>query len=591
MTNHFHSHMLIRIAITLTLLWALVSNPSVAGICDISGGSGIGGTGTPMLGIGGTGQIVHGSGSGIGGTGQVARGTGIGGTGARARKAGIGGTGQIARGSGIGGTGQAVEHNGLVVGTITGFGSICVNGIEIHYKSDTPLQLNGQTVNPDSSLAIGQVIAVGVSGMGKEVTANEMHILHAATGPVSTIDFIKGELEVLGQKVHFNINSASSSELNNLQSGDFVEVSGLRDHSGNIVASRIDTIENQQRASLRGPVTSISNNSFTIQGIKVDVKPSGLSIGENVHISGQLDNNRFRADSININQQKIPPIDMGGLISIEGYLDSNSVTSVEVAGRVVAIPSELQSEVRQISAHERIIVTGHLIEDNIIQMEQILIDISTEIREDPMPSLEHDSHKDDEHDERREKESTVEHFDVDKNHQDLEQAESKDRDKQEFEVPEISEFEDHETPEHEASEVPEFEVPETSEHEVPEFEAPEAPEHETPEVPEFEVPEVPEYEAPEVPEFEVPEIPEYETPEVPEFEVPEIPEYEAPEVPEFEVPEIPEYEAPEVPEFEVPEIPEYEAPEMPEYEAPELPEYEAPEVPEFEVPEFEDPEH
>ena len=65
---------------------------------------------------------------GFGGTGSVAD-RGIGGTGQMADR-GFGGTGQVAD-RGLGGTG--------IVGTITGFASVCVNGVEVAFDATAPV--------------------------------------------------------------------------------------------------------------------------------------------------------------------------------------------------------------------------------------------------------------------------------------------------------------------------------------------------------------------------------------------------------------------------------------------------------------------
>ena len=54
---------------------------------------------------------------------------------------GLGGTGMLASsgdsgGNGLGGTG--------IVGEITGFGSVFVNGIEVEYNAKTPFSINGK---------------------------------------------------------------------------------------------------------------------------------------------------------------------------------------------------------------------------------------------------------------------------------------------------------------------------------------------------------------------------------------------------------------------------------------------------------------
>ena len=98
-----------RLLIALTLLvGALTPTPSVAGNCDDGG--------RPYPDEGG-----------------------IGGTGARPsspEEGGIGGTATRPSApddeGGIGGTGIAVQGDTGIIGTITGFGSICVGGVEIH---------------------------------------------------------------------------------------------------------------------------------------------------------------------------------------------------------------------------------------------------------------------------------------------------------------------------------------------------------------------------------------------------------------------------------------------------------------------------
>ena len=100
-------------------------------------------------GIGGTGAVAgtpSGQDRGIGGTGAVAaaQDRGIGGTGAVA-EADNGKTGGQDRG--IGGTG--------IVGVVTGFASICVNGLEVLYDDSLPVALEDGWARPDA-LRVGQ---------------------------------------------------------------------------------------------------------------------------------------------------------------------------------------------------------------------------------------------------------------------------------------------------------------------------------------------------------------------------------------------------------------------------------------------------
>ena len=514
----------VQITLIALLFSLFITQSATAGICDIPGGSGIGGTGSPMHGIGGTGAVAHQS--GIGGTGQSVKKTG----------SGIGGTGAPIY-NGIGGTGQQA---GVVVGTITGFGSICVNGIEIHYTSNTPLRQDGQAVNSDK-LALGQVVAVGVSGRGNEVTAKEMHILHAATGPISSIDFVKGQMIVLGQVVQLPMDSHMLNPNKSIQAGDFIAVSGLRDSTGNIIASRIDKVAQRPTVSLRGPISAISNSSFAIQGMKINSPPpANLQVGQNVQISGRFNASSIKPSSITTSVERQLVANVGGLVSIEGYLTNGTSHSATVAGREINVPANLQREVNQLNEHQRVIITGTLSRDNHIELEHVLVD-SPQIHDGEISSSHHNE---------REKVSTRrEHT----SSSDRTEHNSGDTNKERETI--RIDSQDHQN-KHEKIDTPEHHKPEKHENERPERH-----EYEKPEVHEYEKPEVHEYEKPEVHEYEKPEVHEYEKPEVPEYEKPEVHEYEKPEVPEYEKPEVPEYEKPEVPEYEKPEVPE-----LPEHE-------------------------
>jgi hypothetical protein len=474
------------ILLTLSCLAIIYSNNAIAGVCDISGGSGIGGTGAPSYN------------SGIGGTGAVAFGSGIGGTGEPAKKngSGIGGTGAITQKKGIGGTGQ---QTGVVVGTITGFGSICVNGIEIHYSASTPLQRDGHAISHNNALAIGQVVAVGVSGFGNEVTAKEMHILHAATGPVSSINIQKGEIGLLGQVVRIPANISNQLDnIKNIRVGSYIEVSGLRHPDGKIIASHINEVAARPNVSLRGAISSVSNNSFHIHGVKVNAPvPAGLVVGEKVEVSGRLSGTILIPDSIMLSQDRRLTAEVGGLVSLEGYLDSTKGHSMtEIAGRVIQIPAALNSAIGELSDQQKIIITGRLVENDVIRMEHIVIDDDHASVSNSTPFHDVKQHqREDKHDDNTRGENHDEEI--------------------EFSL---------ETPEAEESEAPEVE------------------ETEAPEVEEIEVPEIEEIEVPEIEEIEVPEIEEIEVPEIEEIEVPEIEEIEVPEIEEIEVPEIEEIE-------------------------------------------------
>ena len=157
---------------------------------------------------------------------------GLGGTGAVAKvdPGGIGGTGQVAQeGSGIGGTG--------IVGVVTGFASVCVNGVEVEIEPDTPVGRDGQDAGL-RDLSVGQLVVVRAQGTGTELTAQRIEVMHAVVGPVEQIDVEAQALRVLGQRVRV----LAAADLMPLRPGDWVRVSGHRLADGEVRASRVQAL-------------------------------------------------------------------------------------------------------------------------------------------------------------------------------------------------------------------------------------------------------------------------------------------------------------------------------------------------------------
>lgn len=197
---------------------------------------------TPVPGLGGTGApaVVAAVPGGIGGTGQPAQRPGLGGTGQVAAAPGLGGTGQVAA-PGLGGTGQVAGHGvgGTgIVGVVTGFGSICVNGLRVEYMPDTPVLRDGQPA-PQSALAVGQVVALQADGDGARLRAGRIAVLDTAVGPLSVVDAASGRFELMGQSG----TALERADLAGLLPGQWVRVSGHRLASGEIRASRVQASE------------------------------------------------------------------------------------------------------------------------------------------------------------------------------------------------------------------------------------------------------------------------------------------------------------------------------------------------------------
>jgi hypothetical protein len=277
-------------ALTLALIMTV---PAWANPCALPEGalpfeSGMGGTGKPAgtgldrigsfarSGLGGTGIQKD---DGIGGTGIFGD-SGIGGMGATS--SGMGGTG--ISGGGMGGTGAMVDGSGMggtgVVGIITGFGSICVNGLEIHYDAHTPVAMDGRSVST-KQLAIGEMVAVQASGSTQSLKARRIELSSAVVGPVQWLAADGRSFRILGQMVHLVVAGRAPAV------GVFVRVNGMRNADDSIQATHVEGVPANAMVSVTGIVGKVSGKMVQIGGLTA-LGAGKLAVGESVRLTGRL---------------------------------------------------------------------------------------------------------------------------------------------------------------------------------------------------------------------------------------------------------------------------------------------------------------
>jgi hypothetical protein len=210
---------------------------------------------------------------GIGGTGHATDGTpngGIGGTGRSGEnEPGEGGEG------GIGGTG--------IIGTITGFASICVNGVEVHYDDAVPVSENGKPTTT-RSLAVGQVVAVEARNSARGLEARGIAVVHALEGPVSRPADAQGQIEVMGARVAL-ASETLRQQARQLKQGDWVQVGGHGTTAGNVMATYVTRIAPRDEVSASGRADAASRR---VGGVAV----SRVTDGE-LTVRGQWDGQRI----------------------------------------------------------------------------------------------------------------------------------------------------------------------------------------------------------------------------------------------------------------------------------------------------------
>ena len=212
--------------------------------------------------------------------------------------------------AGIGGSGITST------GTITGFGSIFVNDIEFFTSSST-FNVDDNPDLTEDDLAIGMRVTVkgtlnadGVTGTATSVTYDD-----TLQGPVSNVTDIDADnktITVLGIEValsstttKFDTSGSASGNFNfnNIQVNDNVEISGVFNSNGVLIATRVELKEHSftidSIVEMRGTISGLTGTDFilNLQGIigvtvNVDAKSAaledlpGLSNGAFVEVKG-----------------------------------------------------------------------------------------------------------------------------------------------------------------------------------------------------------------------------------------------------------------------------------------------------------------
>ena len=138
---------------------------------------------------------------------------------------------------GIGGTGiiaNADSGQGLI-GRITGYGSIFVNGIEVELDSRTEITVNDVSV-ADHDFSIGEVVEVLTVDSRKHTSAARINVRHEVIGRIA--ESSEGHLVIEGERI--KLPEASDRQYS---AGEWVAVSGFRDHRGQVHASLVQPIE------------------------------------------------------------------------------------------------------------------------------------------------------------------------------------------------------------------------------------------------------------------------------------------------------------------------------------------------------------
>ena len=191
---------------------------------------------------------------------------------------------------GIGGT-------GISVGSITGFGSIWVNGVR-YDVSEASFVRDGAAATGQSDYRVGEIVTItgsintdGVSGKAVTVEFNDV-----LEGTLSNIDLSAKSLEVLGNTIQTDALTVfhGFSLLSDLQLGNVLEISGGYNAQGEIRASSI-TLKDQvftdgvSMLEVKGMVSDVdlSAQTFRLGQLLVDYSMAALELPLGMPVNGQ----------------------------------------------------------------------------------------------------------------------------------------------------------------------------------------------------------------------------------------------------------------------------------------------------------------
>jgi hypothetical protein len=226
------------------------------------------------------------------------------------------------------------------IGTIDGFGSIFVNGVEFD-TDDASIFLDGRPATEDA-LHLGMVVTVDgvISTDGVTGTARTIIFDDEIQGPVTTI--VPGRdgdsllITILGFDVIVERTSTVFDDVSfeSLTVGDVLEVSGFADNEGRLRATRVEKKSGEEseagEVELKGIVSALDGTEFMLGAYVVDFSGANLSgipggtitEGMGVEVHGTLADNRINADRVEEEDDVVRRLEDKDEVRVQGTIAS-----------------------------------------------------------------------------------------------------------------------------------------------------------------------------------------------------------------------------------------------------------------------------
>jgi Domain of unknown function (DUF5666) len=243
-------------------------------------------------------------------------------------------------------------------GPITQFGSVVLNGIEFD-TTQAQIRVEDQIVHEDE-LRIGMRVTVeGVRDNNGVARATRVVFRKNVEGLIDSIDVVNNKLVVLGQTVLVDSLTviedraqSSAIALSTLAVGQFVEVSGLVDANGEILATRIERktgfVAGVTEVEVRGTLSGLNTNArtFALGALTVNFSTAtvvgSLSNGVFVQVRGTqtAPGSIVTATRVTVEDPTVGGA-AGTKIEIEGFVTAfTSATVFSVNGQAVTTTTQ-----------------------------------------------------------------------------------------------------------------------------------------------------------------------------------------------------------------------------------------------------------
>lgn len=242
----------------------------------------------------------------------------------------------------------------VVVGPITGFGSVVVNGRRFDDSAATVTM--DDAVQARDRLRIGMMVQIRarIRADGSAI-ADAIQYNDCMEGPITAMNRVQNTVEVMGQTIQVDdgtvFDGVTLRDMNAFAIGDQVEISCQPDPAHNRVratrmerkgtyAGGVDTVEVKGRVSnLNAANGTCTIGSLTVNfaGVPAGERPAGLANGMTVEASGKgYVGNVLTADRLRDRDRDRISWPDGVAIEVEGYVtDFVSISNFKVDGRVV----------------------------------------------------------------------------------------------------------------------------------------------------------------------------------------------------------------------------------------------------------------